>query len=438
MNDKKSNRRNFLKNSSLGLLGAGFLGKRNITTPLLERQDDLPKITEYRTLGRTGFEVSNLGFGRPTNPAILKAGVEAGINYFDTAPMYGPSEKDIGSIITEFDRKSLFITTKIYSRDLGTKDQILTSARKSLERLNVDYIDCLQLQGADSCDMVKHTGFHEAVTQLRQEGKVKFCGIACHGSYFPGNPEDTMENILKCAIDDGRFDLLLVVYNFLYQEQGKRVLKAAAKKNIGTTIMKSNPVKMYNLTNEQWIEQNKEIPEYWKSTYEQFKQYNEDAKAYLANNGITSCDDDLSDVATKFVLNNQDAHCVLIAFRNFKEMESHIKYAGELMTHQSINRMNDFKKVLSRIHCRIGCNTCESECPEQIPVNTILRYNYYFTAKGQEKYAMRKYQALPGGKLDVCLHCEGFCEKVCPYDVLVRPLLAIAHQNLSIEGTQYA
>jgi len=59
--------------------------------------------------------------------------------------------------------------------------------------------------------MVKHAGFHDAVNQLKQEGRVRFCGIACHGSYFPGNPEDTMENILMCAIEDGRYDLLLVV-----------------------------------------------------------------------------------------------------------------------------------------------------------------------------------------------------------------------------------
>jgi predicted aldo/keto reductase-like oxidoreductase len=279
------------------------------------------------------------------------------------------------------------------------------------------------------------------VTQLRQEGKVKFCGIACHGSYFLDNPEDTMENILKCTIDDGRFDLLLVVYNFLYHKQGKKVLKAAEKKNIGTTVMKSNPVKMYNLMNNQAKQleaENKDIPERYKPTFEQFKQYNEDAKAYLESKGITRYDDQLSDVATRFVLDNQNVHSVLIDFQNFLELESHIKYAGESITSQSINRVNDFKKVLSKIHCRIGCNTCESECPEKVPINTILRYNYYFTSKGQEKYAMRKYQALPGGRPDICLHCEGFCEKVCPYGVLVRPLLSIAHQNLCFDSELYA
>jgi len=76
MKNHKLNRRRFLRNSSLGFLGAGLLGKKGLTSPIQFQEDETPKIKEYRTLGRTGFKVSALGFGRPTNPAILKAGRE--------------------------------------------------------------------------------------------------------------------------------------------------------------------------------------------------------------------------------------------------------------------------------------------------------------------------------------------------------------------------
>lgn len=441
MKTRNLNRRRFLKNSSLGLLGAGVLSKNGFATSSDKQDNDLLKIENYSILGRTGFKVSNLGFGRPVNPAILKAGVKAGINYFDTAPNYGSSEKDIGSIIHEFDRKSLFITSKIHYSALGSKEEILESARKSIATLKVDHIDCFQLQGAESCDMVKHIGFHETVVQLKQEGKVRFCGVACHGSYFPGNPEDTMENILMCAIEDGRFDLLLVVYNFLHYEQGERVLKAAREKNIATTVMKTNPVKMYNMFNdfaEEAKANNEEFPERWIPIFEEFKGYNEDAMAYLKSNGITNYDEQLSDVATRFVLNNQDTHCALIDFQNFNELESHIKYANEPMTSNTIGSLNIFRDAFSKIHCRIGCNICESQCPHHIPINTIMRYNYYFTAKGHEKSAMNKYRKLTGGKPDVCFDCKGFCEKACPYGVLTKPLLAMAHKNLSLAGFKYS
>ena len=440
MKSNRLNRRNFLRNTSLGFLGAGLLGKKSLAATFQDQENELPKIKEYRALGRTGFKVSNIGFGRPANPAVIKAGINAGVNYIDTAPNYGPSEKDIGSIIHEFDRKSLFITTKIHTKALGSKEDVLNSARRSLERLKVDYVDCFMLQGAGSCEIVKHSGFHDAVNQLKQEGRVRFCGISCHGSYFPGNPEDTMENILMCAIEDGRYDLLLVVYNFLYYEQGERVLIASKAKNIATTIMKSNPVKMYNMFKEyadQAEANNEEFPERYKTAYEEFKGYNEDAKSYLIEHNITECDELLRDVATRFVLNNQDVHCALIDFRNFNDLESHIKYSGESITPSSISYLNMFRKTLTNFHCRIGCNICESECPHNVPVNTILRYNYYFANKRQEKYAMQKYQALPGGKPDLCLNCEGYCEQACPYGVLTRPLLAMAHHNLSIDSPLY-
>lgn len=440
MKNQKLNRRNFLRNTSLGFLGAGLLGKKGFTTTSQEQDDELPKIKEYRTLGRTGFRVSTLGFGRPANPAILKAGINSGINYFDSAPNYGPSEKDIGSIIHEFDRRSLFITTKIHANALVTKEDILASARNSLEVLKVEYIDCFQLQGAESCQMVKDVGFHEAVAQLKQEGRIKFCGVSCHGSYFPGNPEDTMENILMCAIEDGRFDLLLVVYNFLHYEQGERVLQEAKKKNIATTVMKSNPIKMYNMFKEiddQLQANNEEFPERYKKVYEEFKEYNEEAKRYLKAHEITDYDELLVDVATRFALDNQDVNSVLIDFQNFNDLETYISYAAKSMTSSSISHLNLFRKSLDKIHCRIGCNLCESRCPHHVPVNTIMRYNYYFTSKGQEKFAMQKYRDLTGGKPDVCLNCEGFCEKACPYGVLTRPLLAMAHQNLSLDAPHY-
>ena len=50
MNEQKPNRRKFLKNSSIGLLGAGFIGKKDIAIPIQDQDDELPKIKEYRKL----------------------------------------------------------------------------------------------------------------------------------------------------------------------------------------------------------------------------------------------------------------------------------------------------------------------------------------------------------------------------------------------------
>jgi RNase P/RNase MRP subunit p30 len=54
-----------------------------------------------------------------------------------------------------------------------------------------------------------------------------------------------MDKVLQAAAEDGRFDVMLFVYNFLQQEQGQRVLKACKENNVGATLMKTNPVLNY-------------------------------------------------------------------------------------------------------------------------------------------------------------------------------------------------
>jgi len=97
--------------------------------------------------------------------------------------------------------------------------------------------------------------------------------------------------------------------------------------------------------------------------------------------------------------------------------------------------LDGFKNDLGHTMCRMGCNECESACPHNLPVNKIMRYNYYFSVKKQEKRAMEKY-----AKLDLtedftqCINCEGHCEKACQYGVWARPLIAAARQNMELNS----
>jgi len=63
MKSNRLNRRNFLRNTSLGVLGAGLLGNKGLANPIQDQENELPKIKEYRTLGRTGFKVSDISSG---------------------------------------------------------------------------------------------------------------------------------------------------------------------------------------------------------------------------------------------------------------------------------------------------------------------------------------------------------------------------------------
>jgi predicted aldo/keto reductase-like oxidoreductase len=248
-----------------------------------------------------------------------------------------------------------------------------------------------------------------------------------------------MQNILLCAIEDGRFDLLLVVYNFLYPEEGGIVMKEAKKKNIATVVMKSNPVKMYQYMKDYAdnLEEGQEFPERYKKTYAEFEQHTKDAFAYIEANGLTSSDELLRDVATRFAINNPDADCTLVRFDTFDDLEVHMKLSGTKLSAEDRRSLDIFRYALNPLYCRHGCSVCEPACPHNVPVNTIMRYNYYFSVKGREKEAMARYarlvseQRFRSGIPDVCGDCPGHCQNACPYDISIVPLLSIAHHNLS-------
>jgi hypothetical protein len=96
-------RRDFLKASAIA---AATVAGTPLTTVFAETKINRPKIIKYNELGNTGLMMSDISFGTgglPSASMILRA-VDRGINYFDTAPDYGPSEKYIGkqSVTNEY------------------------------------------------------------------------------------------------------------------------------------------------------------------------------------------------------------------------------------------------------------------------------------------------------------------------------------------------
>jgi predicted aldo/keto reductase-like oxidoreductase len=86
-------------------------------------------------------------------------------------------------------------------------------------------------------------GFHEAMKELKAEGRVRFVGVSNHGSFWFRDPEETMEKVLLAAADDGRFDVFLMAYNFLKMDEAERVLEVCKEKKIGATETKGIPAR---------------------------------------------------------------------------------------------------------------------------------------------------------------------------------------------------
>ena len=404
-------------------------------------QSGNPKVNiKYNTLGRTGFKVSNIAFGAPKNQPVLKAALDAGINYIDTGEIYGNgnSERTIGKVIKDRDRKSIFITTKLKVKKEDSKESILRRARKCIERLNTEYIDCLMIHNATDIKLISNEGFHEATKQLKNEGKLRFVGITSHGTTWWKNDTtlmtETMEKVCIAAARDGRFDVFLFIYNFMNTQMGEKILKVCREKNIGTTLMKINPVYNYTLLQKEiktMREQNKVITPQLKKVKQEFEEMVGRAQEFIQKKNLTN-PKEISAAALKFVLKNPDVHTVCCQIPNFDELDHWLSLSGSGYSYRDKYKLSVYKKSFGQFYCRHACGICEEKCPQKIPINTIMRYFHYFDSQKREKESMVLYAKLKCQWNRGCQQCVGYCEQNCPYQVPIQSLLELAHHRLTL------
>jgi predicted aldo/keto reductase-like oxidoreductase len=284
---KDMNRRSFIKQSALGLIGGGVMSRVIMSRSIQQQAEtatEMPRIKEYRMLGRTDFKVSDIGAGDFDDVGPLRALLDAGVNYVDTSETYGQHGRKIGEAIKSRDRKSLFISSKLMAdtsirriRTIGIdKEGFMQRANRVLETMQLDSLDCLMLSSPETVEMLKTPGFHEATEQLKKEGKIRFVGVSNHGSqWWMKKPRESMDSILLAAAKDGRFDVMLLAYNFLKEDGSEWVLEACGQRNIGTTLMKTNPIRHYN-SMKQWLE---------RSRHSKGKELSEEEKESVARMG---------------------------------------------------------------------------------------------------------------------------------------------------------
>lgn len=439
---ERISRRAFLKSTGLAVVGGGIMPGQAERASDEQRQGVGLKVREYRTLGRTGFKVSDIGFGTGffDNASVLQVAFDMGVNYIDTGEHYvnGQAERAVGQALKNRDRKSIFLTTKLNLSFGGgaTREDIKRRFRQCLERLQTGYVDCLMIHMTPRIEQVRHLEFHAAYQELRAEGKVRFLGLSNHGRQqsWWGRVEDRMEDVVGAAAEDGRFDVALFVYNFLQQEQGERIIAACKARNMGVTLMKTDPINLYaQITQslEQARERGRQISDTRLRMAQDYRVYVERAEEFKRRHGLQS-DAQARAAAIKFVLSHPDVHSVCPSINTLDGLESFVALSGTKLTVEDDSVLDDYATLLGPFYCRHACGSCEPSCPQRVPVNTILRYNHYFEAHGREKHAMMQYGNLTTARADRCFDCSGYCESACPHGVPVRTLLARAHENLML------
>ena len=204
----------------------------------------------YRKLGRTGIEVSEIGYGAwgiggkqwlgggdDESLEALGRAIDLGVNLIDTALAYGDghSEQLVGQVVRDADRK-IYVATKVPPKnrvwpataatpieDVFPYDYILASAEESLRNLGLETIDLLQLHVWTDA-WVGRDEWKRAFEDLKRSGKVQSVGI----SATEHDPDSTL-----AAMKTGLIDAVQVIYNIFDQTPEARMFPLALERNIG-------------------------------------------------------------------------------------------------------------------------------------------------------------------------------------------------------------
>lgn len=254
MSEKKSrkiagvNRRNFLKLSgaaAAGLLAEGFVPPSARALPPLPLNLATAESMATRALGRTGYLVGIMSLGgqaaveRPNNEevavAIVERALDLGINYVDTATIYGGrqrwSQRYIGQVMKRR-RAETFLTSKTYDR---TRDGSLRALEESLRLLQTDHLDLWQIHNLEHREQLDQIfgagGAMEALLQAREQKMVRFLGVTGHA-----DPDVLIEAIRRFP-----FDTILLALNAAdkhHRSFSERLLPLAVEKQMGIIGMK--------------------------------------------------------------------------------------------------------------------------------------------------------------------------------------------------------
>lgn len=311
----------------------------------------------YRTLGRTGINVSEVGYGAwgiggvqwtggddDEAKRALNLAIDQGLNFIDTALAYGRghSERLVGEVVRGR-KERIFIATKIPPMNMQWPAQavpleevfpakyIIECTETSLQNLGVERIDLQQFHVWHD-NWAERTEWIEAISKLRQQGKVGHVGISIN-DYQP-------TNVIK-ALRTGYIDAVQVIYNIFEQAPNAELYPVCQELNIG--VLARVPFDEGGLTGA--IKPDTVFPEddfrswFFRGNRKQ-KVFDrvEKLKALLGAEAA-----DLPELALRFTLSHDDVSTVIPGMRTIKHVESNIACSdGRKLSPELLEKLKAF------------------------------------------------------------------------------------------------
>lgn len=292
----------------------------------------------YRDLGKTGLQVSGIGYGAwgigasmwvgaDENESVraLHRAIELGVNFIDTARGYGESERIVGKVLRGHRGESIAAATKVPPRngvwpapsgidvaETFPGEHIRASLEESLRQSGLDAFDVLQFH-VWSDEWVGRGDWLETVSDLKQEGLIRFFGVSIN--------DVQPENALK-LIETGEVDTVQVIHNVWHQQPEEHLYPACLEHKVGVIVRVA--LDEGGLTGK--VTADTSFPDGdFRNAYfggNRRAQVEEHVLSLVRDLGIST--DELADVALRYVLESEAVSTVIAGMRTVRNVERNV------------------------------------------------------------------------------------------------------------------
>jgi predicted aldo/keto reductase-like oxidoreductase len=325
---------------------------------------------DYRSLGKTGLKVSEVGFGgipilrlqADEAVKILRHAFDKGITFYDTANMYLDSESKIGQALSSV-RHKIVIATKTIRRDAkGLRENL----ENSLKMLKTEYLDLFQFHQVANDEewgkITKDGGALSEADKAKKEGKIRFLGVTSHN----------LQMAVK-LVKTGLFNTIQFPFNFIEPEAKDQLHKYSREKGIGIIAMKP-----------------------------------------FAGGVI-----DNAAVAFKY-LRQFPGVIPIPGFDSVQSVDEIVSIydCPNEVTGEDLERMEKYRQELGRKFCR-RCEYCQP-CPNGVIITPAM--GYPIVASRMSPQVSVVFLKTPMESIQNCTEC-GVCVERCPYELPIPELL---------------
>lgn len=365
---------------------------------------------QYRPFGKTNLNLSVFSLGtmrcldsqQEFQDTIRKA-VSIGINHFETARGYGKSEEYLGKTLKQGlpkPRSEIYITTKIPPTSQET--EMSRWIEESLDRLQLDYIDCLAIHGLNTWEhlakVTAENGCLKAIEKAICQGKVRHLGFSTHGS----------RELIKAAIETDLFEFVFLHYYYFWQHN-QPIIELATSRNLGIFIISPT---------------------------------DKGGRLYQPSATLANLCKPLTPIVLnyRFLLSDQRINTLSVGAANPQQLEIAAEIGDQVfpLTTQEKEILLNLETHLENSLKGDRCSQCYQclPCPESINIPEILRLRNLAIAYDLKEYGQYRYNMLekaghwfPGKKGNRCTSC-GECLPRCPEKLNIPELLFNTHSLL--------